>query len=72
MDQDGSNGGGEIKEIFNNKNIQNKVINSYGFLMCKNKLISTGKRPSWKSKGDWESLILEVPSLRCLETIQGR
>ena len=72
MDQIGSNGGGEIKEIFNNKNIENKVMNPYGFLMCKNKLISTEKRPSWKSKGGWESLILEVPGLRCLETIQGR
>lgn len=35
-------------------------MSSYGFVMCMNKLVSTGKRSSWKSKGGWESLILEV------------
>lgn len=65
MDQDGSNGGGEIKDIFSRKNRENEMMSSYGFLMCTNKMISHRKRSSWKSKGGWESYLgnarFEVP-----------
>lgn len=55
MDQNENNRDGDIKDIFCSKNVEYELLSLYGFSMCTSKMISTGKRPKWRSRGGWES-----------------